>query len=402
MAHKPLEMDFEPALRDSFHELRQSLTQLVTSTGADPTNSQSIARVYKLNNNLTWRISKIVNTINVFEAARQLPGTEGISIYIDAFAKAGAPVTMVIKAREAHAEFERVIEAHMGDRATLELAIDGMSGPRLEASRKLAFRGNSGIWGVQARVRTTAFFYAPSTDPNLADLAMIGGFVDYRRLRSGVVSPLFKTFNTFDDGSVRDGPIVEAIDQTARAGGPMLMHNFCSPSMPAIRTVPHPTGVAYEIEEGRIGNAGVFDCFFGTLTRRSVPRYRTPKDLFGSLGSQVTIPLETLILDLIVHEELAFALSAQLLVFGNPGGLFSTADTFDPRNLLPIDDEPQMIGLPPRVSTPLVPRYEEMVDSVYERAGWDKRRFSGCRVILKYPPVPSMPSLRYDLPQAPG
>ena len=76
---------------------------------------------------------------------------------------------------------ERMVSRHVGDRPTLELVRDSLpdrSHDRLIVSRKLAFRGNSGIWGVQARTRLNAAFVAPShDDPEMLDAANVGGRV---------------------------------------------------------------------------------------------------------------------------------------------------------------------------------------------------------------------------------
>ena len=38
-----------------------------------------------------------------------------------------------------------------------------------------------------------------------------------------------------------------------------------------------------------------------------------------------------------------------------------------------------------------------MVDNVFEQAGWDAADFDGFRFVMKYPPMPTVAVLRYDL-----
>ena len=49
--------------------------------------------------------------------------------------------------------------------------------------------------------------------------------------------------------------------------------------------------------------------------------------------------------------------------------------------------------------TPLVPRYGEIVGRVYERLGWDPRKFKGVRLEMKYPPLSSSVVLSSPLPE---
>ncbi len=73
---------------------------------------------------------------------------------------------------------------------------------RLVKSRKLAFKGNSGIWGAQSRVRMNTSFIAPNRDnPELLDYAQIGGYSDLQRLRVNGAWPLFRMRYLNDDGS---------------------------------------------------------------------------------------------------------------------------------------------------------------------------------------------------------
>src|SRR5690606_6624513 len=100
----------------------------------------------------------------------------------------------------------------------------------LHATRKMAYQGNSAIWGIQARVRMASFFIAPNPDdPALLDTASVGGLLDVRRLRTNVGVPLFSRFSYNDDGTVRQGPVPEPIlPSEDAADNLMLMNRFCS------------------------------------------------------------------------------------------------------------------------------------------------------------------------------
>lgn len=396
---------FESHLTTAFSRLRSALDEAVNATGVPASAPQDVARRLGISRNLTWKVSKVVCTPDLYQALQHLPGDEGIEILLKASEKAGVASDVLERVRAAQSEFDRVVEVHTGDRATLEVILDGMGGEahqRLEQSRKLAFRGNSGIWGVQARARFTASFLAPSkSNPALLDSALVGGLVDFRRLRSRVRWPLFRPRWYNDDGTPMSHPSHdEAIDPAFGSGnGPRLMGEFCSPRVPPMRVVRDSRGWIYELEEGPIGNTGACTCFFGEMARGFASRYRSPTDTFGELSSQITLPIEMLHFDLVVHHDLEFAMHPEILVRGH---LDRPTDAHD-ELLIPIGDRPRRLkGHPPVVATPLFDRYDALIQTVFDRAGWDRADFNVLRLTVAYPPMHSTVVMRFPLPSAPG
>ena len=84
--------------------LRNALLGLYRSVGADPAHPQDVARRFKLHRNLTWKVAKILQTDDAFEAAGVLPGTSGMEILLDAMKKQGAPESAVEQVRAASTE----------------------------------------------------------------------------------------------------------------------------------------------------------------------------------------------------------------------------------------------------------------------------------------------------------
>ncbi|MCA9299565.1 MAG: hypothetical protein KDA28_10890, partial [Phycisphaerales bacterium] len=167
---------FETDCRDAVQNLRGALLDLYVAVGADPSRPQDVARRFRLNKNLTWKIAKIIQAEDALQAAPLVPGASGMDILISAMAEAAPNDDLVRQTRAALDRFERVIELHCGDRATLEMALDGGDTRQLEKSRKLAFRGNCGLWGLQATARVTAQFIAPNdTNPDLLDAGQLTG-----------------------------------------------------------------------------------------------------------------------------------------------------------------------------------------------------------------------------------
>ena len=195
---------FEKEIKDVLQRIRVSLTELMTSVGADPTRPQDMARQLGVNKNLTWKVSKIIRETDPGSVVPQLPGKEGFRILMRAARRCGAPDELLELAENALSSFDDLVDTHSGTRDTLELMVGHLSGEidvaRAEAERKLAFRGNSAIWGVQARMQLCVNVVAPGDDPDWADLAWLSGLVDFRRLRGDVCWTIASARKADDSG----------------------------------------------------------------------------------------------------------------------------------------------------------------------------------------------------------
>jgi len=87
---------------------------------------------------------------------------------------------------------------------------------------------------------------------------------------------------------------------------------------------------------------------------------------------------------------------------GRPAGGPDDASTHRETYKIPIHEKcVELVGQPPVIVTPLVPRYPELVALVTARLGHGLNEFRGFRVTLKYPPMPATVVLRWPLPDAP-
>jgi hypothetical protein len=400
------EPKFDEHCQRSVHALRGSLLDLYRAVGADPSKPQEVSRRYRINKNLTWKVARIIGAEDAFEAVPLIPGPGGLDILLDAMAQAGAPDEALARVRRAIDEFDRMIEVHTGDRNQLELVLDSMGvGRPMEMSRKLAFRGNSGIWGIQAGVRVTAHFLAPSrSEPGLLDLATMAGLTRVRRLRAVERWPVFQLRNYNDDGSPDSRPLRrEAIEPptsgaTAAPGDPWLMRSFCTGAMPAIHPNQHDDVTIYEIGDGPVGRTGEFSCFFGYADLAGVSRYRDASNTWGELVSSVSVPAEALHFDLFVHESLTEAMTPQTEMIGTISGVVDIVGSMR----LHMPERLRNLGPGAMVDTPLVERYGEAVQAVMTKLERNLSEFRCLRLLVEHPPVSSRVIVRYELPERPG
>lgn len=397
--------DFETHCRESLDRLRAALIRLYASAGIDPDSPQDVSRRFKLNKTLTWKLSKVIGATDNLAAVGHVPGAGAMQIFLKSMATSGADEASIEGVRAAAGAFEEMVQLHVGDRPTLELVLDGMAPgatDRLEVSRKLAFRGNSGIWGVQAQTRLALNVLAPNKDnPDTLDIATVRGYSGFRRLRPSVRWPLFQVreWSTGED-AMMTRPNWEPIEASDAPSMAHIMPSFSSERMPEIREERTDEGTDFVLMPGPIGNFGAIDCYQGELMRSAVSRYATPEDPIGELGAAISVPLDTLVMDLVVEESLAFALEARVLVLGQITRQSQRTPDETSNAALPITDMVRPIsGQPPALATPRVDRYPEMLELICERLGCDPKRMRAVRLEMKYPPLGSTVLLRFDLPK---
>ena len=389
---------FPDAFERSVNDLRIAFARLCGSVEGLPERPLQMARFLRLDKNLAWKVARLVDAADPGEAVRHLPGPAGVKLVLDAFAQGGAGEQEIALVQAAVARFDRMVGEHTGDRATLELVLasgvsDRPDAQRMEASRRLAFQGNSATFGVQARVRFGFQMLAPSVaDRELVDVVAVGGLVDFRRLRTSAAWPLLSVAGYSDEGGageVRQEPLEESRD-----GLPLLL-DFCSAPLPLIRAVPEPEGIVYELAEGPVGDTAATTCVFGWRTAAVGSVRGGPGNSRAEFMLTAETPAEALVFDLYVHRDLPFEGAPALRVTSSMHGRPRFPLTQHARYDLPLSEELEAIAAP--VAHALLPRHAELVETACARAGWRLADFRGHRLTLRFPPIPCVFTLSYPL-----
>jgi hypothetical protein len=388
-------------------EVRTSIYALVDAVGADASQPQEMARRFSLDKTLTWKIARIVGSEDTWSAAAHIPGRAGLRTFIEALERAGAPPERAESVREAMVRFEELIERHSGDRDTFEIMLGGVSDhlarKQGEAFRKMAYLGNSAIWGVQARAQVSVHLMCPSrTAPDLVDYGIICGLMDFRRLRQDVPWAVSSQMSYTDEGRSREHAPLMPMDPALSPTATPILRDFCSAPLPQIRTVEAANKTTrYEFTEGPVGHTASATCILGWLMPETASRYRTPADHFAENTLVINTPVETLYHDVYVHRDLNFTLPPKLLMYSRmPGGPVYPFDGQE-RGQLQVTEDITDLGSPPDTMVPGVPRYAQLVSYATERLGHPVREFHGFRFRLRYPPVPSLVLFRFELPPKP-
>ncbi|MCB9854098.1 MAG: hypothetical protein H6818_00310 [Phycisphaerales bacterium] len=397
--------DFESHVVAVLGRLRAAFAELFQAVGADATRPQDVARDFGLNRTMTWKISKVICEPDAAAAVGNLPGRAGLNIVLDTFKRSGAPVAILKEVRDALAAFDAMQEVHAGDRDTLEAMLGAMSGgpdayQQLENQRKAAFRANSAIWGVQARLQVCVNMIAPSEDPDFVDLVWISGLIDFRRLRRDAVWAVASTRKVDDEGKAIPTGKIESVDPAYSGDdNAPLMGSFCSDPTPELRLNQGADGILrYELVEGPIGNTAAMTCIIGIFGRAFVRRTKVPGDTIGEHLARLYTPAELLIHDLFVHKDITNAHDPTIHLYDQLPIAPPYPVCGRERSELPFAESVQALGHGSRSAVvPEFPRYGAIIDSACERLAWDPKAFLGFRFRLKYPPIPSVALFRYPL-----
>lgn len=390
---------FQRHLEQAMNGLRNALAALLDSVEADPSVPRRLARQLGVNKNLAWKAAKIVSTADAAEAVPHVPGRAGMKIFLEAMERAGASDAALSSAREACDAFDRMVELHAGDRGTLELMVgssfasDAIA-PLQEANRKLAFQGNSATWGVQARVRFGAQFIAPSSeDPEQLDYASIGGLSDFRRLRGDAKWPLSFNVRYNIDGTRCDSVATPIERSLESVDGPAFLLDHCSDPLPAIRAKEVPLGTVYELCEGEVGNTAAFSCAFGWFVRKLESVWGEPGCTETCFEIPLNTPVELATMDVLVHRDIKWQLPPKLVVRSRMEIGVGSHDATDSTYTLPSPSSLEELPDRSAIANSEVPRWGEMLGQVCERLDWNLDDFRVFRLALRYPPIPTEPSV---------
>lgn len=294
---------------------------------------------------------------------------------------------------------ELLIELSAGNRESFWDLLQGLTNDdvtaRQEEARKGAFRNQSSLWGVRARLTfRTSIGFPSTTDETRTDGLRLGGLIDFTRLRP-VPWQLFRMMAYRDDGQafpVKPEPLDPEI--TSHEELPILKR-FCSDPLPEICSVQTEFGRSFDLQPGVIGNLGSVDCVFGEVVRGVVSKYSEENDRFYATMIDLQTPTEFLLFDLLLHKDLDFPDPVEVLHLDR----LNAARGYDTMscdwNRLPLS-----VGVTPFSPSSAgamihhYPGYRELLDYAFDRIEMSPEDFRGYRFQMTYPTIPSAVVLR--------
>jgi hypothetical protein len=399
---------FENDVTEVMTRLRSALAQLIAAAPDDIAKGADLHRSFRLDRTLSWKVFKVAHATDPMAAGAHVPSPASMGTLFKAARKRGVPEALIESAARVAEEFEDVVADHAGDRAAFDsmvsaLAQDDTCEQMDLVHRRLGFRAQRHILGVQARTHVKLLALQPSQDPEWLDAVLIQGFVGLRRLRGD--APLIISYSGArdDEGGaqqVRRRPLGHATG----GDGMCLLTEYCSQPLPEFRTSQMEDGfLRGEVLTRDVGNRAAATCFEGHVVSPAMPRYRRKGNDVVASVVVVRNPCEVLVVDLLVPPTLYGLVKPSAYVKTDHLGDSSRdlVTKYDCR--LPGQPAVRHLGRSASVlHTPDVPRYAEMAHDAFERAGWNAEEFDVYRCRIEYPVMPSSVVVEFDLPTSPS
>jgi hypothetical protein len=398
---------FQVHFREAYHGLRGAFTELFSTIGADPNRPRDVSRQLGLNHNLCWRVCKIVTARDEFVSAHHVPGETALASLLQAARNVGATEPALQGVREAMVAYDEMVLVHSGDRNSLEqltagLSRDAGSIERVELSRRQAFLGLCGTWGVRADVQHTTMVVAPSrSDPSMLTCVLLAGMVGFRRLRADVKWPIFGRYVHDDTGTGVLVPRGDPVDAESGPGGPPFIAAFCSDDLPQFESQLVNEYTQFLLPPGPVGNSASFTCVFGTIDRAVVPRQLSEESDEGGFFCKLSTPTERLQFDVLVSDELSWEDLPQAGLYNRLHGPTQGDEQAREGARLPLLEPVQELGRGvSNMASSHVPRYTDLLRVALDKVGWDADAFRGFRLAMSYPPIPTTAAMWWPLPAA--
>ena len=274
---------------------------------------------------------------------------------------------------------------------------------RDEYHRKLLFQGDAAIWGVQTRVMAKAGIVAPGRSSGLLDFASMSALIDFRRLRQDVTWQMATRYWNNDDGSKMETVQRESIDpRFDSADTAPLMGEFCSQPIPELRQFTTTTGAASSWSKGRSATPAQLPACLAQSNAASLTSER-PRTNGASTARSATRRQNCLWSICSSTNRSHSRFRPRQCFTAKCEKPFVIPATRRERNRLPLHETLQDLGSGALVlATPEVPRHRQMVQAMFDRAGWNPSAFHGFRMKIAFPACPTALVLRYRLPNEPG
>lgn len=381
--------------------LKVALANMIAAVPGRVERASDLQRRLGIPSTVSWQIFRVAHDANPVTAGAYVPKAKAMRGVLSAASKHGVPEPLVVMVAEAFEAFEAFVDDAAGDRESFGIiASDAM--PEEEAElinlpqRRALFRANAHVLGVHAKTSFVCSLLHPTADGRHMDFAALHGYVGMRRFRRDATRIIAAARLSDDDETVAVEPLD---DLTSLAGGWSLLTRFSTQPFPPLQTGVAPDGFTEtELVSDAVGNASTVTYAVGGIVRNARRYCREPGEMQMSRHAITLKPVEIMVHDVLVHENLFGPLKPKSFVCH--GALHSGFRLS--AHPLPLRTTVLRLGKGPDVMhTRDVPRYTEMVRWACSRAGWDPDRFDVYRCRVEYPVSPSTLVVQFPLPEAP-
>jgi hypothetical protein len=388
---------------------RQLVTRLRELLNAVPdpvSRPQDLARAFGVNKDISSRVFRALARTDPLAATRILPGPAPLRQLLDGAREKGLPDSVIQRADEAIAQFERLIRVDIGDRGSLDAIISSAlpeTRHRYELVNKQAvYRGMAQLKGVATDVLLTTALIFAGDQPEYVNGVWVLAWQGLRRIRRDAVAR-FHTGRIGEEAS--HDPVQSLNGALIRGPDDVLLKGFCSSPLPDIDAQVDGSTVHYMLGGDGIGLASAVEVVMACRTPRCLKRYDEPeRHRLRGPTMEIALPCKVSILDVFVEHDVFAGQPPQLFVYDT--AINGLADMNDPkRNIDRIDLHESVAFLGEGtlgIRIVELPHYSEIITEVLRRIGRPAEHFRGYRCRSQYPLYGSQFSLGFTAPPGPS
>jgi hypothetical protein len=379
-------------------EVRDSLRILLDQLPGPVLQAVDLQRALDLDKKLAWQVFRVARSSGLTEVAN-IPPRSSVRRLVQAAQKHRVSKKLLDRVLAAFTHFEEFTIEQAGDREGLHSLLSGTSSGKNEQYeskiRRSLFRANAHVWGTQVRTQVRTVIWYPKPEAKAEDVALIMGDIGMQRLRESDPLSIVRWIRTHD--SPRNEVVGDGHAERVHTGpsvdrGVGLLREFCSDPLPEM--VPKQSvlgGVETELVIPA-GRAGAVTIYSRQIMENGEP---TPHTLYDG-RMFVTMPVETVVWELLVPAGLTDPASARVAVYGrrpHPEQVYDERA----RDLLPQHETVRYLGQFEQVpSLEESPRHPEAIRHVLKEFGWLGTRFDVYRSRIQYPVLYTLLCVRVD------
>lgn len=381
-------------------QLADSFSRLLSTLSSHSKGPRALANHLGITTVTASRLLKGIAQTEAVAVIQQVPGAPPMRDTIEAAREQGAPGALASAARAAVDSFEELIRTQAGDRRSLNAMISDWlpeSRRELEArSRQSIFKGISELKGVSCDLILAPMILHAAPDDRI-DVIAIEVILGLDRLRPdanvqlGMVRPLDAQSEPSPSAPApARGPLTLDGEPIADGLHSARLDEFCTAAPAPLVAKRVGDGVQYILGDSGCGASARLDLVLAQLHPSEIPdvtKRSTPPLLPPSMAYIPAAPAKTLMLDIIVHRDVYAGWLPELMVYDiayrGPVVSGSVEREFD---LLRVSESVEHLGpRSPRWRCARFPRYLELLDTCFDKTGWDAREFQAYRVRMVYP-----------------
>ncbi len=399
--------DLEKRIADTGSMLAATLGRVVEQIPGNPNGPQTLVRLLGINKVLTSRILKALRSRDSIAVMHHIPGPEPLRRFLRHAGRHGAGADVIDPALSAVDQFDALIRRETGDRASLNAIISAWlpeARRNFELRRKqAAFRAMSELKGVLVQTNLATVILHPSEGGNKIDIVWIMGHLGLQRLRPGATIKL-ATRRITEDGDPPRVPL-NLEGKPIKTLNDARLESFSTSSNTAIGVNSVNNVVHYTLKNGSFGRASTVDLMLAEVNLAEMPRY-VPTELNrkGYVFAEVNLPSRLLLFDVLVHEDIYPGADPRLLIYDT--AFNGVADINDPSrdiDRMEFLEVIQCLGAgSAKCRNTNVPRYVELLRSVFLHLQWNDLKFRGYRCAIDFPVYGTQVVMAFVPPPPPG